>query len=117
MTVSSYGGGASNDGSVKIILDLANDIVDKDVLVVEDIIDTGKTMQKVSNLLKSRNPKSFRVLTLLNKPSNRKVSFEPDKFGFEIKKDQFVVGFGFDWEEKLRQLPYIGVIKKEIIAK
>ena len=117
MTVSSYGGGTSNDGSVKIILDLANDIVDKDVLVVEDIIDTGKTMQKVSNLLKSRNPKSFRVLTLLNKPSNRKVSFEPDKFGFEIKKDQFVVGFGFDWEEKLRQLPYIGVIKKEIIAK
>ncbi len=116
MTVSSYAGTLASTGSVKIILDLANDIQNKDVLIVEDIIDTGRTMQKIYALLKSRNPKSLKVLTLLNKQSGRKVDFNQDKYGFDIK-DEFVVGFGFDYQEKLRELPYIGVIKKEIINK
>ena len=73
-------------------------------------------MQKIYALLKSRNPKSLKVLTLLNKQSGRKVDFNQDKYGFDIK-DEFVVGFGFDYQEKLRELPYIGVIKKEIINK
>ncbi|ACF07246.1 hypoxanthine-guanine phosphoribosyltransferases [Metamycoplasma arthritidis] len=111
MTVSSYDGKAHSSGSVKVILDLANDIKDRHVLIVEDIIDSGRTMQKVVNLLNSRNPQSLRVLTLLNKPSGRKVKFEPDKFGFMIG-DEFVVGFGFDWHEKMRQLPYIGILKE-----
>ncbi|WP_373597850.1 hypoxanthine phosphoribosyltransferase [Metamycoplasma equirhinis] len=111
MITSSYEGTAKSSGNVKIILDMANNIENKDVLIVEDIIDTARTMSKVVSILKSRNPKSIKVLTLLNKPSNRVVDFEPDKFGFEIKKTDFVVGFGFDWEEKMRQLPYIGILK------
>lgn len=114
MTVSSYSGDLRTSGSVKVILDLANDIMNKDVLIVEDIVDTGKTMYKVINLLQSRNPKSLRVITLLNKPSGRQIAFEPDKYGFLID-NEFVVGFGFDYKEKLRQLPFIGTLKKEFI--
>ncbi|WP_412031391.1 hypoxanthine phosphoribosyltransferase [Metamycoplasma buccale] len=116
MILSSYDGKEHSSGSVKVVLDLANDIKNKNVLIVEDIIDTGRTMQKVVNLLQSRNPKSLKVLTLLNKPSGRKVDFEPDNFGFIIK-NEFVVGFGFDWKEKMRQLPYIGVLKDEEFKK
>lgn len=114
MTVSSYNGDLRTSGSVKVILDLANDIMNKDVLIVEDIVDTGKTMHKVIDLLKSRNPKSLKVITLLNKPSGRQIAFEPDKYGFLIE-NEFVVGFGFDYKEKLRQLPFIGILKKEFI--
>lgn len=114
MTVSSYNGDLRSSGSVKVILDLANDIMNKDVLIVEDIVDTGKTMHKVIDLLKSRKPKSLKVITLLNKPSGRKIDFEPDKYGFLIK-NEFVVGFGFDYKEKLRQLPFIGTLKKELL--
>ncbi|KDE41785.1 hypoxanthine phosphoribosyltransferase, partial [Metamycoplasma hyosynoviae] len=84
----------------------------KDVLIVEDIVDTGQTLTKVKNLLLTRNPNSLKVVTLLDKPSNRKVKFKPDYVGFEIK-NEFVVGFGFDYDEKLRNLPYIGILKKE----
>ncbi|AZZ65514.1 hypoxanthine phosphoribosyltransferase [Metamycoplasma phocicerebrale] len=113
MITSSYGGTDKSSGNVKIILDLVNNIEDKDVLIVEDVIDTARTMTKVVSILKSRNPKSLKVLTLLNKPSGRVVEFEPDNFGFLINKEDFVVGFGFDWDEKMRQLPYIGTIKKK----
>ncbi|WP_427867435.1 hypoxanthine phosphoribosyltransferase [Mycoplasmopsis arginini] len=112
MITSSYGGKDKSSGNVKIILDLVNNIEGCDVLIVEDVVDTARTMTKVVSILKSRNPKSLKVLTLLNKPSGRVVDFEPDNFGFLIQKEDFVVGFGFDWEEKLRQLPYIGTIKK-----
>lgn len=113
MITSSYGGKDKSSGNVKIILDLVNNIEGCDVLIVEDIVDTARTMTKVVSILKSRNPQSLKVLTLLNKPSNRVVEFEPDNYGFLIKKDDFVVGFGFDWDEKMRQLPYIGTIKKQ----
>lgn len=112
MITSSYGGKNKSSGNVKIILDLVNNIEGCDVLIVEDVVDTARTMTKVVSILKSRNPKSLKVLTLLNKPSGRVVDFEPDNFGFLIQKEDFVVGFGFDWEEKLSQLPYIGTIKK-----
>ncbi|MGX9340120.1 hypoxanthine phosphoribosyltransferase [Mycoplasma sp. 2261] len=115
MITSSYDGKDKPSGNVKIILDLVNNIEGRDVLIVEDIVDTAKTMTKVVSILKSRNPKSLKVLTLLNKPSGRIVEFEPDNYGFIIQKEDFVVGFGFDWEEKMRQLPYIGTIKKRII--
>ncbi|WP_369086059.1 hypoxanthine phosphoribosyltransferase [Metamycoplasma spumans] len=111
MITSSYEGTEKSSGNVKIVLDLANNIENKDVLIVEDIVDTARTMTKVHSILKSRNPKSLKVLTLLNKPSGRVVEFEPDKFGFEIQKNEFVVGFGFDWQEKMRQLPYIATLK------
>ncbi|AXE60683.1 hypoxanthine phosphoribosyltransferase [[Mycoplasma] phocae] len=113
MITSSYEGTDKSSGNVKIVLDLINNIENKDVLIVEDIVDTAKTMEKVVSMLKSRNPKSLKVLTLLNKPSNRVVNFEPNNYGFIIGKDDFVVGFGFDWDEKMRQLPYIGTIKLE----
>ncbi|PZW01404.1 hypoxanthine phosphoribosyltransferase [Metamycoplasma auris] len=112
MIASSYDGGNKSSGNVKIILDLVTNIEGKDVLIVEDIVDTGRTISKTVSILKSRNPKTLKVLTLLNKPSNRIVSFEPDNYGFLVEKDDFVVGFGFDDEEKLRQLPYIGTIKE-----
>ncbi|SYV90064.1 hypoxanthine-guanine phosphoribosyltransferases [Metamycoplasma alkalescens] len=113
MIASSYDGTLKSSGNVKIILDLVTNIEGKDVLLVEDIVDTGRTISKTVSILKSRNPKSLRVITLLNKPSGRVVEFEPDKFGFLIEEeDDFVVGFGFDLEEKMRQFPYIGTIKK-----
>ncbi|QJG66635.1 hypoxanthine phosphoribosyltransferase [Mycoplasma phocoeninasale] len=113
MITSSYEGTDKSSGNVKIVLDMINNVEDKDVLIVEDIVDTARTMDKVVSMLKSRNPKSLKVLTLLNKPSNRIVDFEPDNYGFLIKKEDFVVGFGFDWDEKMRQLPYIGTMKLE----
>ncbi|BAP39337.1 hypoxanthine phosphoribosyltransferase [Metamycoplasma canadense] len=113
MITSSYDGTDKSSGNVKIVLDLVNNIEGCDVLIVEDIVDTARTMTKVVSILKSRNPKSLKVLTLLNKPSGRVVEFEPDNFGFLINKNDFVVGFGFDWEEKMRQLPYIGTIKRK----
>ncbi|MBN0970777.1 hypoxanthine phosphoribosyltransferase [Mycoplasma phocoeninasale] len=113
MITSSYEGTDKSSGNVKIVLDMINNVEDKDVLIVEDIVDTARTMNKVVSMLKSRNPKSLKVLTLLNKPSNRIVDFEPDNYGFLIKKEDFVVGFGFDWDEKMRQLPYIGTMKLE----
>ncbi|TPE57418.1 hypoxanthine phosphoribosyltransferase [[Mycoplasma] falconis] len=114
MIASSYGGGESSSGNVKIVLDLANNIEDKDVLIVEDIVDTAKTMNTVYNMLARRNPKSLKVLTLLDKPDNRKIDFKPDMFGFKINKEDFVVGFGFDIDEKKRNLPYIGTFKKRV---
>ncbi|MDC8919232.1 hypoxanthine phosphoribosyltransferase [Metamycoplasma hyosynoviae] len=112
MVLSSYQGKTTQTGSVKIVLDLVTDIYKKDVLIVEDIVDTGQTLTKVKNLLLTRSPNSLKVVTLLDKPSNRKVEFKPDYVGFEIK-NEFVVGFGFDYDEKLRNLPYIGILKKE----
>ncbi|CAX37328.1 hypoxanthine phosphoribosyltransferase [Metamycoplasma hominis] len=117
MITSSYDGKDRSSGNVKITLDLQNNIADKDVLIVEDIVDSARTMTKVVSLLKSRNPKSLKVLTLLDKPSGRLVEFKQDNFGFEIGKDDFVVGFGFDWEEKMRQLPYIGLLTDKEINK
>ncbi|MGX9340761.1 hypoxanthine phosphoribosyltransferase [Mycoplasma sp. 3341] len=114
MTISSYHGSTKSSGSVKVVLDLAFDIENKDVLIVEDIVDTGRTISKVVAMLKQRNPKSLKVLSLLDKPIGRESEFKVDKSGFEIG-NEFVVGFGFDYQEKMRNLPYIGTLKKELI--
>jgi hypoxanthine phosphoribosyltransferase len=107
MTVSSYHGSMVSTGNVKIIMDLKIDIYGKDVLLVEDIIDSGVTLEKVIKNLSGRNPKSLKVLTLLNKKISRKSNIKVDQYGFEAP-DAFLVGFGLDVKNKLRNLPYIG---------
>ncbi|WP_029512544.1 hypoxanthine phosphoribosyltransferase [Mycoplasmopsis iners] len=116
MTASSYLGGHQSTGSVKIIMDLANDIENKDILVVEDIIDSGITLNKIKELLLARKPKSLKIITLLDKPINRKVNLQADKSGF-IVPDVFLVGFGLDYKEKLRNLPYIGIFNQDYLDK
>jgi hypoxanthine phosphoribosyltransferase len=109
MQVSSYGSGTQSSGSVKIKKDLDDDIAGQDVLIVEDIIDSGNTLYKLKPILLARNPKSLKVVSLLDKPERREVPFEADYHGFEIP-DEFVVGYGLDYDQKYRNLPYIGVL-------
>ncbi len=110
MSVSSYGSDTKSSGVVKIIKDLDESIKDKNVLVVEDIIDSGRTLSYLLEILKSRSPKSLRLCTLLDKPDRRVVDVDVDYVGFEIP-DEFVVGYGLDYDQKYRNLPYIGVIE------
>lgn len=113
MKVSSYSHTLST-GEIKISLDLArNDLADIDILLIEDIIDSGKTMVCLTQLLAKRGATSVRCMSLLDKPSRREVDFKPDYLGCEIE-DRFVVGYGLDYDEKYRALPYIGVLKPEI---
>lgn len=114
IVASSYSGKTSSTGNIKIIMDLATDILGKDVLIVEDIIDSGITLEKVKNNLLARKPKSLKIMTLLDKPFKRKVNIKADIFGFEVP-DEFLVGFGLDVKEKLRNIPYIGIFKKECL--
>lgn len=116
IVTSSYSGAMQSSGNIKIIMDLASNIENKDVLIVEDIIDSGITLEKVKNNLLSRNPSSLKIMTLLDKPSKRKADIKPDIFGF-IVPDEFLVGFGLDVKEKLRNLPYIGIFDKKYINK
>lgn len=113
MAVSSYGHGTKSAGSVKILKDLDISLYDYDLLVVEDILDSGVTLSSLLTILKSRGPKSIRLCTLLDKPERRMVAIKPDYVGFEVP-DEFVVGFGLDYDEKYRNLPYIGILKPEI---
>ncbi|MCA8844742.1 hypoxanthine phosphoribosyltransferase, partial [Mycoplasmopsis bovis] len=108
MIASSYAGSSKSLGSVKIIMDMAEEIANKDVLIVEDIIDSGITLNKVKEILETRNPKSIRILTLLDKPYRRKVALNADMFGFHAP-DEFLVGFGLDYQEEMRNLPYVGI--------
>lgn len=108
MIASSYEGEHGSSGNVKIIMDLAHPIHNKDVLIVEDIIDSGITLEKITGILKTRNPKSLKILTLLDKPYHRKANLKPDMYGFHCP-DEFIVGFGLDYKEKMRNIPYIGV--------
>lgn len=108
MTVSTYEGGTKSTGNIKIVMDLKNDIANKDVLVVEDIVDSGLTLSTIMGMLRNHNPNSLRVLTLLDKPAGRKTHFVPDMYGFEVPH-KFLAGFGLDVNEKLRNLPFIGV--------
>lgn len=110
MSVSSYGGSTDSSGVVQIKKDLDKSIENENVLLVEDIIDTGYTMKKLLELLKTRNPKSLKVCTLLDKPSRRKVKVDADYVGFTIE-DKFIVGYGLDYDQKHRQLPYIGYVE------
>lgn len=110
MRVSSYGSGTVSSGNINIKEDLEVDIAGKDVLIAEDIVDSGNTLSHLVKLLKERNPKSLKVCTLLSKPSRREVEFEADYTGFEIP-DEFIVGYGLDCDERFRQLPYIASVK------
>lgn len=113
MAVSSYGLSTKSSGVVKIIKDLDKTIEDKHLIIVEDIIDSGLTLSYLLENLKSRGPKSVEICTLLSKPSGRKTQVDTKYVGFEIK-DEFVVGYGLDYAEKYRNIPYIFILKEEI---
>ena len=113
MAVSSYGNGTSTSGTVRILKDLDNSIEGKHVLVVEDIIDSGVTLKYLLKNLKSRKPASIKLCTLLNKPERRRVEVDIDYCGFTVP-DYFLVGYGLDYAEKYRNLPFIGILKPAI---
>ncbi|WP_066500791.1 hypoxanthine phosphoribosyltransferase [Abyssisolibacter fermentans] len=113
MAISSYGASTKSSGVVKIIKDLDTSIEGRDILIVEDIIDSGLTLKYLIENLKSRDPKSIKICTLLDKPDGRQVEVDVDYTGFEVP-NEFVVGFGLDFAEKYRNLPYIGILKEEI---
>ena len=112
MSVSSYGSATKSSGVVKIVKDLDEPLKDKDVLVVEDIVDSGRTLSYLLEMLKDRGPKSVKLCTLLDKPERRVVDVTVDYTGFQIP-DEFVVGYGLDYAQKYRNLPYIGVVELE----
>jgi len=109
MTVSSYGGGTISSRDVKILKDLDGEIRGKDVLVVEDIIDSGNTLSKVLEILQTRQPNSIELCTLVSKPSRREIELEVKFLGFEVE-DKFIVGYGLDYDQKYRHIPFIGEI-------
>ena len=113
MAVSSYGKGTTSSGQVQITKDLSDDIEGKDILVVEDILDSGNTLSYLMKLLQARHPASIRLCTLLDKPSRRVKPVQADYVGFPVE-DLFVVGYGLDYAERYRNLPYIGVLKPQV---
>lgn len=116
MAVSSYHGGIKSSGDVKIKYDLEVSVKDRDIIIVEDIVDTGATLKTISELLIHRGAKSVKVATLLDKPAGRLVEFTADYIGKVIPKE-FVVGFGLDYNELYRNLPYVGVLKPSVYQK
>lgn len=112
MSVSSYGSDTKSSGVVKIVKDLDESIKDKDVLVVEDIVDSGRTLSYLMEMLRDRGPRSLHLCTLLDKPERRVIDVNVDYTGFAIP-DEFVVGYGLDYDQKYRNLPYIGVVEFE----
>ena len=113
MAVSSYGNGTKTTGEVQIIKDIGSKIDGRDLIIVEDILDSGVTLSFLMKILKARGANSIRLCTLLSKPERRKVDVPIDYLGFEIP-DEFVVGYGLDYAEKYRNLPYIGILKPEV---
>ena len=114
MVVSSYGGtNTQTTGLVKIVKDLDADLTGRDVLIVEDILDTGVTLSNLVPMLKMRNPSSVKICAILDKPTRRKADIQPDYEGFQVP-DEFVVGYGLDYDEKYRNLPYVGVLKPQV---
>lgn len=116
MCVSSYGSGTKTSGVVKIIKDLDIDLKNRDLLIVEDILDSGMTLSYIKEMLKQRGTKSIKICTLLDKPERRKADITPDYVGFTVP-DEFVVGYGLDYDEKYRNLPYVGILKPEVYTK
>ena len=112
MSVSSYGGDTKSSGVVRIVKDLDESLKDKHVIVIEDIVDSGRTLSYLLDMLRSRGPLDVRLCTLLDKPDRRVVDVKVDYTGFEIP-DEFVVGYGLDYDQKYRNLPYIGMVKFE----
>jgi len=115
MDVSSYGNSTVSSGEVKIVKDLDTSVEGRDILIIEDIIDSGLTLSYLVDLFRYRKAKSIRIVTLLDKPTGRKADLTPDYTGF-IVPDEFVVGYGLDYAEKYRNLPYIGVLKPEVYS-
>lgn len=113
MAVSSYGSSSRSSGTVRILKDLDSGVEDKHILIAEDIVDTGLTLKYLKENLERRNPLSLKVVTLLDKPERREVLIQPDYNGFIIP-NEFVVGYGLDYKECFRNLPYIGVLKPEV---
>ena len=113
MAVSSYGGGTSTSGKVKMLKDVSVDLRGRHVVILEDILDSGMTLSYLKGLLQGRNPASIRIATLLDKPSRRKVDLVADYVGFEVP-DEFVVGYGLDYDEQYRNLPFVGVLKPHV---
>lgn len=116
MAVSSYGSGVKSSGTVRILKDLDRDISGFDVLIVEDILDSGMTLSYLMELLYARNPNSIRICTLFDKPERRAVDIYADYKGLEVP-DEFIVGYGLDYDEKYRNLPFVGVLKEKIYSK
>ncbi|TWT28632.1 hypoxanthine phosphoribosyltransferase [Planomicrobium sp. CPCC 101110] len=115
MDVSSYGNATVSSGEVKIVKDLNTSVEGRDLLIIEDIIDSGLTLSYLVDLFKYRKANSIKIVTLLDKPSGRKVDLEADYIGFEVP-DAFVVGYGLDYAEKYRNLPYIGILKPSVYS-
>lgn len=110
MSVSSYGNETKSSGVVKIVKDLDEPLKDKDVIIVEDIVDSGRTLSYLLEMLRDRGPKSLALCTLLDKPERRVIDVKVDYTGFQIP-DEFVIGYGLDYDQKYRNLPYIGVVE------
>ncbi|MBQ7173595.1 MAG: hypoxanthine phosphoribosyltransferase [Clostridia bacterium] len=115
MKVSSYGAGTTTSGFIQVHVDLKRDVKDADVILVEDIIDSGRTLEKLSHLLANRGAHSVKCCTLLDKPERRQVPLKADYTGMEIP-DEFVVGYGLDYNERYRNLPYVGILKRSVYA-
>lgn len=112
MTLSSYGDGTVSSGDIKVVMDLDSSIEGRDVLLVEDIVDTGRTFSKVIRMLRNRNPRSLKTCTFLNKPAARQVDIQIDFCGVDIP-NEFAVGYGLDYAQMYRNLPYVGVLNPD----
>lgn len=115
MAISSYGASTKSSGVVRILKDLESSLEGRDVLIVEDIVDTGLTLTYLRDTLVRRNAASVKIVTLFDKPSGRKTDIVPDYFGFEVP-NEFIVGYGLDYAEKYRNLPFVGILKPEIYS-
>lgn len=116
MAVSSYGSSTKTSGVVRILKDLDIPLENYDVLIVEDILDSGMTLDYITKILNERHPKSIKICTLLDKPSRRKIDIKADYVGFLVP-DEFVVGYGLDYDERYRNAPFVGVLRPEIYTK
>lgn len=115
MVVSSYGSGTVSSGAVEIIKDLSQDISGRDIIIVEDILDSGNTLSYLKKIMTARGPASIRIVTLMDKPERRTADVSADYVGFTIP-DAFVVGYGLDYDQRYRNLPYIGILKPEVYS-
>lgn len=116
MQVSSYGNSSCSSGTLNIKRDTSMELENKDIIIVEDILDTGYTMRNLTNYLKSKNPRSIKVCTLIDKPARRTENVHADYCGFAFHEDLFLVGYGLDYAQKYRNLPYVAVLKPEIYS-
>ncbi len=115
MAVSSYGGATESSGRVNIVKDLSVDIHSKNIVIIEDIIDSGNTLSFIKDYFAAKGAQCVKICTLLNKPSRRKVDIAVDYIGFDIP-DEFVIGYGLDYNEYYRNLPYVGVLKRSVYS-